>query len=392
MRSKDISNRCIAIIPARGGSKGIPRKNIMDFCGKPLVAWSIERALQSKHVGEVYVTTEDREIENISKEYGAKIIRRPANLATDTATAEEALLHAIGEIEKHKEIDIVVFLQPTSPLRGKEDIDSAIEKFVSEKADSLLSAARLNSSFFAWEIVNDRLRSITYDYKNRPRRQDIAPNYRENGSIYIFKPEIMKREKNRLGGKMILYPMPLWRSYEIDESEDIGICEYFMHRIIEEHPKINKEDIQLIVYDFDGVLTDNKVLVSEKGEESVFCNRSDGLAVQKIKELGIPQIILSGEKNPVVERRAKKLNIEVIHNTSDKKSVLIDYCKKKDCDLKNVAYIGNDTNDLEIMKLIGHPIAPQDANDKVKDIAKVIVGKKGGEGVIKEFFESVLIY
>jgi YrbI family 3-deoxy-D-manno-octulosonate 8-phosphate phosphatase len=137
-------------------------------------------------------------------------------------------------------------------------------------------------------------------------------------------------------------------------------------------------------------MTDNKVLVFEGGREAVFCNRSDGLAVEKIRRINIPQIILSTEKNPVVKTRAKKLNIEVIQGVNDKKSMLIDYCRKKNYNIKKVIYIGNDINDLEVMKSVGYPIAPQDANKKVKDIARVIIKKKGGEGVIMEFFETVL--
>jgi YrbI family 3-deoxy-D-manno-octulosonate 8-phosphate phosphatase len=155
---------------------------------------------------------------------------------------------------------------------------------------------------------------------------------------------------------------------------------------------INVENIDLIAYDFDGVMTDNRVLVLENGREAVFCNRSDGLAVQEIKKCGIPQVILSTETNRVVKARARKLKIEVIYGVSDKRRVLIDYCKERDYDLKEVVYIGNDVNDLEAMKSIGYPIAPQDANTKVKDIAKIIISKNGGQGVIKEFFENVLTF
>ena len=153
---------------------------------------------------------------------------------------------------------------------------------------------------------------------------------------------------------------------------------------------IKPENIDLIVYDFDGVMTDNKVLVMEDGREAVFCSRSDGLAIQKIKQLGIPQIILSTEKNKVVEMRGKKLGIGVIHGVNDKRSAIIDWCKKRGCDLARVLYIGNDINDLEAMRLVGYPITPQDANDRVKDIAAVVLKRKGGEGVIREFLEDVL--
>lgn len=154
--------------------------------------------------------------------------------------------------------------------------------------------------------------------------------------------------------------------------------------------KSKLKNIDLIVYDFDGVMTDNNVLVSEDGKETVLCNRADGLAVSKIKEMGGSQIILSAEKNKVVEVRAKKLNIEVVYGVDDKKSCLMDYCKKKNYSLKKVVYIGNDLNDLDAMKIVGHPLAPQDACEKVKNISKIVFKKKGGEGVVREFLEYVL--
>jgi len=154
--------------------------------------------------------------------------------------------------------------------------------------------------------------------------------------------------------------------------------------------KIDIRGIQLIVYDFDGVFTDNKVLVFENGKEAIFCNRADGLAVQKIKKLGIPQIILSTEKDLVVKVRAKKLDINVIHNISDKRSILISYCKEKNYDLKKVLYIGNDINDLEVMKTVGYPIAPQDAHKEIKKIAKIVTIRKGGEGVVREILDYCL--
>jgi len=222
-----VRNHILAIIPARGGSKSIPGKNIIDFCGKPLIAWSIEQALGSRYISDVYVTTDDKKIAEISQEYRAKTIRRPIELATDASSSEEALLHAISELEEKSTIDLVVFLQATSPLREKGDIDNAVEKLFSEKADSLFSVALLED-FCVWEEKNGSLKSVTFDYKNRGRRQNRKPYYLENGSIYIFKPEIIKKHNNRLGGKIVIYEMPLWKSYEIDSHEDIVLCEYLM--------------------------------------------------------------------------------------------------------------------------------------------------------------------
>jgi len=380
----------IAIIPARGGSKSIPRKNIVDFCGKPLIAWTIEQALKSKYVKDVYVTTDDKEIADVSEKYGAKIIWRPEALATDTATSEDALLHAIAEIEKAKKMDLVVFLQATSPLRDKYDIDSAIDKFFADEADSLFSATILED-FCIWEIYDNEMKSVTFDYKNRGRRQDRKPYYLENGSIYIFKPEIIKQYNNRLGDKIVFYPMPLWKSYEIDSPEDVEICEYFMqNKILKKHKVIPPlENIQLIVYDFDGVFTDNRVILREDGLESVVVNRSDGLAIGMIKEMGIKQIILSKEKNKVVEVRANKLGIPVIKGIDNKKDALVSYCNENNIHVANVAYIGNDVNDIEAMEVVGYPICPSDAYGEVKNISKIILDVPGGTGVVRDFLKYI---
>lgn len=148
---------------------------------------------------------------------------------------------------------------------------------------------------------------------------------------------------------------------------------------------INKKNINLIVYDFDGVMTDNKVLVSENGKESVFCNRSDGLGVSIIKNEGIPQIIISTESNKVMEMRANKLGIPIVYNVSNKKKVLIKYCKKNNYDLKKVVYLGNDVNDIEAMRIVGYPLVPIDAEEEIKKIAKFVIEKRGGDGVIRNF-------
>ena len=221
----------VAIIPARGGSKGIPGKNLMPFCGKPLLAWSIEQALRSRYIKSVYVSSDDDEILKVAEFYGAIGIKRPKEFAGDTSPAEESLLHALDYIEGElgQKIEVVVFLQATSPIRETKDIDNAVEKFLSEGADSLFSAALLED-FCIWGFRNDRLESISSDYKNRGFRQDREPLYLENGSIYVFKPEILRKYDNRLGGKIAMYLMKYRKSFEIDKIEDVEICEYFMKK------------------------------------------------------------------------------------------------------------------------------------------------------------------
>lgn len=187
----------------------------------------------SKYIKDVYVSSNNKEILKIAKNAGAQTIIRPQKLAGDTSSSEETLLHAINYIQKSnkEKIDIIVFLQATSPLRTSEDINNAMKLFISQKADSLFSAAVLED-FYIWNYQNEKLTSLNYDYRNRGIRQERAPVYLENGSIYIFKPEMLKKYNNRLGGKIAMFIMDYWKSYEIDKLEDIEIYEYFMQKIL----------------------------------------------------------------------------------------------------------------------------------------------------------------
>ena len=219
----------VAIIPARGGSKGIPKKNIIKVAGHPLIAWSVRQATNSQLIDTVFVSTDDDEIARIARQYSAEVINRPPELATDSSSSEDALEHAIDSIQNTRNIriDTVVFLQATSPLREKEDIDNAIRKYFLEKANCLFSCVKIKD-FFIWEEREGNHVSVSYDYRNRKLRQDIKPKYLENGSIYVFSPELIKKEHNRLGGKIAIYEMPAWKSFQIDAWDDVEICEYYI--------------------------------------------------------------------------------------------------------------------------------------------------------------------
>lgn len=220
-----MKHKILAIIPARGGSKGIPRKNIKPLCGKPLIAYTIEAALSSKYLDRVVVSTEDKEIAEIAREYDTEIMMRPMELAGDFAATEPVLEHVIKHLNETAgyRCNVVVLLQPTSPLRNSQHIDEALETFFSNKYDSLLSVCL--SHIFLWKVDKKGLYSLNYDFRNRPRRQDIEPEYRENGAIYITKHDILTNTHNRLGGKIGLYIMPEENSPEIDTEFDFWLCE-----------------------------------------------------------------------------------------------------------------------------------------------------------------------
>ena len=223
----------VAIILARGGSKGIPRKNIIDFCGKPLIVWTIEQLEQAKGINSIWVSSDSEEILSISQTCGAEIIHRPAEISEDSATSESGWLHALEIIEnKVGMVDIVVAPQVTSPLREPRDIEQGLLDFHEQKCDSMFSCSLAEDLFF-WEKMPDGvLRSVNYDYSNRKRRQDISKQYIENGSFYMFRPEILRQYNNRLGGKIGFTQMEFWKMFEIDSMEDIKMCEALMKTFV----------------------------------------------------------------------------------------------------------------------------------------------------------------
>ena len=222
----------IAIIPARGGSKGIPKKNIMDFCGKPLIAWSIEQAIKSKLIDDVYVSSDCNEILEVAKKYGAKTIIRPDDISDDLANSESTWLHAFEHLEELGiQVNLMIGMQATSPIRESSDLDKAIKKYTENNIDSLFSATPLED-FFMWEHRKNKLESINYDFKKRKRRQDIGKQYLENGSFYLFNKQGLSTTNNRLYGIIDVIEMEFWKSFEIDSLDDVKFLETIMKSYI----------------------------------------------------------------------------------------------------------------------------------------------------------------
>jgi len=223
-----MDKQIIAVIPARGGSKRVPRKNLLPLRGKPLVAHTIEQAKGSRLVDRVIVSTDDEEIAAVALQYGAEVIKRPPELSGDTASSETALLHVVNWLaeKENYEPDILVFLQCTSPIRDKKDIDNAIGAFMDNHADSLFSACRFRK--YIWQVQDSEASPLNYDYRHRWREQDFPHQVLENGSIFVLKTSVLKEQGNRLGGKIAVYEMDELSSIQIDSAEDILLCNWIM--------------------------------------------------------------------------------------------------------------------------------------------------------------------
>jgi N-acylneuraminate cytidylyltransferase len=216
----------IAIIPARGGSKRIPRKNILHLGDKPLISYTIEDAKKAQFVDRVFVSTDDNEIAGISRQFGAEIVIRPPELATDTATNLPVIRHTLNYLKDKENYspDIVVLLQCTSPFRKDDDIDNAIRVFLESKVDALFSAFRFTK--YIWRPTEDGTKSINFDYKKEFwREQDFPPQYQANGSIFVYNPEEIRKGRSAFFGRMVIYEMDYMHSFQIDSPEDFYLSE-----------------------------------------------------------------------------------------------------------------------------------------------------------------------
>ena len=219
----------LAVIPARGGSIGIPKKNLRLLAGKPLVAHTILHALKARHVNRVVVSTDDEEIVTVSRQYGAEVVSRPPELSGDKASSESALLHVLDVLEETEGYcpDILVFLQCTSPLTVPEDIDGIIGALVDEGADSALAVTPFHHFLWQWDS-NGHAVGINHDTSVRLRRQERAPEYLETGAVYAMRTAGFRKAGHRFFGKTTKYVMPRERSLEIDDPVDLYLADLIM--------------------------------------------------------------------------------------------------------------------------------------------------------------------
>jgi N-acylneuraminate cytidylyltransferase len=385
------SINAVAVIPARGGSKGILRKNVCLLAGKPLIAYTIESARLARSVSRVIVSTDDTEIAAVSEQYGAEVVWRPTELSGDDASSETALLHVLEHLQQTEEAlpDLVVFLQCTSPLTLPHDIDGTVQALVDENADSALATTPFH--YFLWQRneAGDAV-GINHDKRERLLRQQRETQFVETGAVYVMRTLGFLQAKHRFFGKTAMYVMPQERCLEVDEPVDFQIAEMLMQqRAQQQKRQVLPYPIAALVLDFDGVFTDNKVIVFQDGREAVICDRSDGWGLAQLKKIGLPMLVLSTEENPVVQARCHKLGLACLHNVRDKRATLMAWLQEQRIESSQVIYVGNDINDLDCLQAVGCGIVVRDAHPQVQAAARIILSAPGGHGAIREVVELV---
>ncbi|WP_417220080.1 cytidylyltransferase domain-containing protein [Arthrobacter sp.] len=384
------SPQVLVVIPARGGSKGIPLKNLRPVGGRSLLARGVDAAWAAPSVTDVVVSTDHSQIRNEAHAHGARVIDRPAHLASDAATSESAVQHVLGTLQSPP--DVVVLLQCTSPFINPAHLEAAIRAVLDGQADVCFSVAEDHS--FLWTAPEGNVVAVGHDAASRPRRQDRAPQYRETGAFYAMRTDGFRTADHRFFGTLKFQVVPAADAPEVDSFDDLALVSAQALRREAGSPPVDDPvqgiDADALVTDFDGVHTNDLALLGQDGSEFVTVSRSDGMGIARLRRAGVPVLILSTETNTVVAARAAKLGVEVLHGVEDKAARLTAWMAERGLDPARVAYVGNDVNDVGAMDSVGWPIAVADARPEALAAARIVLHTPGGHGAVREVCERIL--
>ncbi len=396
----------LALIPARGGSKSIPRKNIKPLAGYPLIEYSIAAALQSRLVTRTIVSTDDDEIACTAQSSGAEVpFLRPAEFARDDTTDLPVFTHALGWLKKNENYqpDIVVQLRPTSPIRPPDCIDRAVQILLdhpdADSARGIIPSGQ--NPYKMWQVNMQGQMTPLISLPEHPEpfnapRQSLPQTYWQTGHIDAIRVRTIL-EQGSLSGKVI-YPLIMDPRYaiDIDTLRDWQRAEWLISQ--SDLPMVLPgrgkrplpKQVDLLVLDFDGVMTDDRAWVDQEGRESVAVSRRDGMGISLLHKAGIPMVVLSTEPNPVVTARCRKLDLPVIQGLSDKSAALRQLLQERQLDPAHVVYLGNDVNDLPCFPLVGCAVVVADAHPGVLNQADLILSLPGGHGAVRELCDRII--
>ncbi len=395
----------LAVIPARGGSKSIPQKNIRLFAGHPLLAYSIAAGLQATLVDRVIVSTDDEETADIARRYGAEVpFLRPPELALDSTPDLPVFEHVLSWLEREKGYspELIIQLRPTTPVRPLDCVDRGISLLRDHpEADSVRAVIPSGQNPYKMWRINDEGRMLPLlgegirEPYNKPR-QELPATYWQTGHLDVFRKDTIFKKRSMTGD--VILPLIIDPGYTVDidnpldwERAEWNLIHGDLDVVRPGHiPRPLPQKVDLIILDFDGVLTDNRVWTDAEGNEWVAANRSDGWGVATLKEAGYQIIVLSREKNPVVAARCRKLGIDVIHGVDAKDVVLKRLLEERKFKADRTIYLGNDVNDLPCFPLVGCALVVADAHPQAKANADLVLTRAGGYGAVRELSDILI--
>jgi N-acylneuraminate cytidylyltransferase len=385
-----ITGRYVALIPARGGSRGIPLKNIAPIGGKPLVYWVTSACSASRHLSEVFISTESEEIRRCVAGMDlprVRIIGRSSQTASDDASTESAFL----EFAEAHSFDHAVLVQATSPLLTSREIDAAIEKYASSGADSLLSVVRTKR--FIWTEAGDRAQPANYNPVKRPRRQDWRGQLVENGALYLTSRERLLTSGCRMSGDIAVYEMAPETIVELDESWEWDVIDSLLRLRgrSEQQFAARAAKLKLFCVDVDGTLTDGGMYYNQDGELLKRFDTRDAMGMDRLRKNGLILALLTAEDSRIARSRAAKLKIDEIHvGVNDKERCMDKILNRLGLGWDELGYVGDDLNDLGIIRRAGFSACPSDAAPEVAQAALYVCNKAGGAGAVREVCDMLL--
>lgn len=411
----------VAFIPVRGGSKSIPYKNIKLIAGKPLVIWTIEAALGVGLIDELVISTDSDLIQRTIESYFAELADdnqlkknyqklsfhdRSAASATDEASTESVML----EYSRENTFENMILIQATSPLLESSDLEAGIDKYLTGNFDSILSLVRQKR--FIWrEETSITLTSsynkkgenksttkvipINYEVDRRPRRQEFDGFLVENGAFYISSRKRILETGDRISGRIGHVEMAEESYYELDEPSDWLIIEGILKdRVRQERAEVFKNKagkIKLFAMDCDGVLTDAGMYYSDNGVELKKFNTTDGMGIGLLRQVGIKTAIITGEDTKIVANRAAKLKIDNLYQgISNKVEVMEELRAKYNLAYDEIAFIGDDINDIELLKKVGLSLTVANCNQALDGLCDYRTRLAGGTGAVREVIDLIL--
>ena len=424
----------LAIVQARGGSKGLPRKNVRPLRGHPLVAYSIASGRAAKSITRLIVSTDDDEIAAVAVQYGAEVpFRRPLDLAADDTPDYPLFVHALDWLEANEKYrpDAIVQLRPTTPFRPRGMLDEAIRILLADsQADCVRGVtAPKQTPYKMWRDAGDGylaplLETAFAEPYNMPR-QKLPQAFWQTGHVDVIRTSTIRQQHSLTGRRVRPVHVDLSYCVDIDTPADFELAEQIIDqkRLDIDLPQsagglahfampcdfgeLSRTEqnvpvpfastrrpwpsrIDLVVFDFDGVFTDNRVLTLDDGREAVWCDRGDGMGISLLKRLGIEMVVLSTELNPVVTARCRKLQIPCHQGLADKAAILSGLLRERDVAAEHVVFVGNDVNDAACMKMAGYAVAVSDAHPAARELADLVLTKSGGQGAVRELCDLIL--
>ncbi|RXN36085.1 N-acylneuraminate cytidylyltransferase-like protein [Labeo rohita] len=382
--------KIVALILARGGSKGIPLKNIKILAGVPLIGWVIRAALDSGVFDSVWVSTDHDEIERVAKAWGAEVHRRSPEVSKDTSSSLETIQEFTKE---HTDVGVICNIQATSPCLHPCHLKEAVEYITKDGCDSVFSVVRRHH--FRWQEVKEGdcqcTTPLNLDPAHRPRRQDWPGELCENGSFYFATRKLI--EKGFLqDGKMKYFEMKPEHSVDIDVDIDWPVAE---QRVLKYgyFGKDKPQFVKLLLCNVSGCLTDGQIYMTAKGDEMVSINTRDQAGIDMLKKEDVKVILIENDPNTkaLAKKLAKRMKCQLLQDVGDKLKKVQKLMKKEGLEWKEVAYLGNDEPDVKCLELAGLSAVPMDAPTVALNHAKYICHNAGGHGAVREFAEHILL-